>query len=135
MPPRAVFRAAIPIDAAAFIFEIARSEMGYTDQRPAEYVTSILAAAVAEGYKGPVFIQGDHFQVSAKRFASDKDTELQAVRDLIVESLAAGFFNIDIDTSTLVDLSKTSVPEQQVLNTTLSAMFTAFIRSRTNRRA
>jgi fructose/tagatose bisphosphate aldolase len=126
---RAVFRAAIPIEAAAFIFEIARSEMGYTDQRPAEYVTSILAAAVAEGYKGPVFIQGDHYQVSAKRFASDKETELQAVRDLIVESIAAGFFNIDIDTSTLVDLSKTSVPEQQVLNTTLSAMFTAFIRA------
>jgi len=126
---RAVFRAAIAIDASAFIFEIARSEMVYTDQRPAEYVTSILAAAVAEGYQGPVFIQGDHYQVSAKRFASDKETELQAVRDLIVESLAAGFFNIDIDTSTLVDLSKTSVPEQQVLNTTLSAMFTAFIRS------
>jgi len=126
---RAVFRAAIPIDASAFIFEIARSEMVYTDQRPAEYVTSILAAAVAEGYQGPVFIQGDHYQVSAKRFASGKETELQAVRDLIVESLAAGFFNIDIDTSTLVDLSKTSVPEQQVLNTTLSAMFTAFIRS------
>jgi fructose-bisphosphate aldolase, class II len=125
----AVFRAAIPIDAAAFIFEIARSEMGYTDQRPAEYVTSILAAAIAEGYKGPVFIQGDHYQVSAKRFASDPETELQAVRDLIVESLAAGFFNIDIDTSTLVDLSKISIPEQQVLNTTLSAMFTAFIRS------
>ena len=126
---RAVFRAAIPIDAGAFIFEIARSEMGYTDQRPAEYVTSSLAAAVAEGYKGPVFIQGDHYQVSAKRFTSDKETELQAVRDLIVESLAAGFFNIDIDTSTLVDLSKTSVPEQQYLNTTLSAMYTAFIRS------
>jgi fructose-bisphosphate aldolase class II len=126
---RAVFRAAIPIDAAAFIFEIARSEMGYTDQRPAEYVTSILAAAVAEGYQGPVFIQGDHYQVSAKRFASDKETELQAVRDLIVESIAAGFFNIDIDTSTLVDLSKTSVPEQQHLNTTLSAMYTAYIRA------
>jgi fructose/tagatose bisphosphate aldolase len=126
---RAVFRAAIPIDAGAFIFEIARSEMGYTDQRPAEYVTSILAAAVAEGYKGPVFIQGDHYQVSAKRFASDKETELQAVRDLIVESLAAGFFNIDIDTSTQVDLTKTSVPEQQYLNTTLSAMYTAFIRA------
>ena len=126
---RALFRARKKLDAGAVICEIARSEISYTDQRPAEYVTSILAAAVAEGYKGPVFIQGDHYQVSAKRFASDKETELQAVRDLIVESLAAGFFNIDIDTSTLVDLDKKSVPEQQVLNTTLSAMFTAFIRT------
>lgn len=126
---RAVFRAARPLDASAFIFEIARSEMGYTDQRPAEYVTSILAAAIAEGYRGPVFIQGDHFQVSAKRYAANPEAEVQAVRDLIVESLKAGFFNIDIDTSTLVDLSKTSVPEQQYLNTSLSAMYTAYIRS------
>jgi len=125
---RAVFKAALPIDATAIIFEIARSEMGYTDQRPAEYVTSVLAAAIAEGYTGPLFIQGDHFQVSAKRFASDRETELQAIRDLITESLSAGFFNIDIDTSTLVDISKPTVPEQQTLNTSLSAMYTAFIR-------
>jgi len=126
---RAVFRAALAIDAAAIIFEIARSEMGYTDQRPSEYVTSVLAAAIAEGYSGPVFVQGDHFQVSAKRFAADPETELQAIRDLIDEALAAGFFNIDIDTSTLVDLEKPTIPEQQALNTSLSAMFTAYIRS------
>jgi len=126
---RAVFRAALPINAAAVIFEIARSEMGYTDQRPAEYVTSVLAAAIAEGYTGPVFIQGDHFQVSAKRYTADPEAEIQAVKDLIVEAIGAGFYNIDIDTSTLVDLSKSSIPEQQYLNTSLSAMFTAFIRS------
>ncbi len=102
--------------------------MGYTDQRPAEYVTSMLAAAIAEGYTGPVFIQGDHFQVSAKRYASDSNAELQAVKDLIVEALNAGFFNIDIDTSTLVDLSKSTTEEQQELNTGLSAMLTAYIR-------
>ena len=33
---RAVFRAAKKADATAMIFELARSEMGYTDQRPAE---------------------------------------------------------------------------------------------------
>lgn len=125
---RAVFRAANPIDAAAIIFEIARSEMGYTDQRPAEYVTSVLAAAICEGYRGPVFIQGDHYQISAKRYASDPQAEIQAIKDLIQESLEAGFFNIDIDTSTLVDLSQATISEQQELNTRLSAMFTAFIR-------
>jgi hypothetical protein len=74
-----------------FIFEIARSEMGYTDQRPAEYVTSVLAAAIAEGFSGPVFMQGDHFQVSGKRYASDPETELQAVRDLIQEAIRPVF--------------------------------------------
>lgn len=126
---RAVFRAAKKIDAAAIIFEIARSEIGYSAQRPMEYATNILAAAIAEGYTGPVFIQGDHFQVSSKKYASDPEGELQAVRDLTNEAIAAGFFNIDIDTSTLVDIEKPTVTEQQVLNSSLSAMFTAYIRS------
>jgi fructose-bisphosphate aldolase, class II len=126
---RAAFRAARGLDAGPILFEIARSEMGYTDQRPAEYVTSVLAGAIAEGYSGPVFIQGDHFQVSAKRYATDPEVEVKAVKDLIVEATAAGFYNIDIDTSTLVDMSKSTTPEQQALNTKLSAMYTAYIRS------
>ncbi|MBP1732506.1 MAG: Ketose-bisphosphate aldolase class-II, partial [Deltaproteobacteria bacterium] len=101
---RIIFRVAKEMDASAFIFEIARSEIGYTDQRPAEYATSILAAAIAEDYKGPVFIQGDHFQVSAKRYGTDPEAEVKAVKDLMKESVAAGFYNIDVDTSTLVDL-------------------------------
>ena len=83
---RAVFRAARKIDAGAFIFEIARSEIGYTDQRPAEYVAAVLAAAIREGFRGPVFIQGDHFQISAKKYAADPDAEIKAIRDLIAES-------------------------------------------------
>jgi fructose/tagatose bisphosphate aldolase len=118
---RAVFRSAVSTDACAFIFEIARSEMGYTDQRPAEYAAAILGAAIAEGYIGPVFIQGDHFQVSSARYAKGPETELEAIRSLMEESVAAGFFNIDIDTSTLVDLSKKSIPDQQQVNYTLCA--------------
>jgi fructose-bisphosphate aldolase class II len=125
----AMFRAANKIDAGAFIFEIARSEIGYTAQRPAEYATNILAAAIAEEFAGPVFLQGDHFQVSAKRYAGDPQAEIVAVKDLTEEALKAGFFNIDIDTSTLVDINKPSVPEQQTLNYQLSAMFGAHIRA------
>lgn len=125
---RAVFRVAMSMDAAAMIFEIARSEIGYTGQRPAEYATSVLAAAIAEGYRGPVFIQGDHFQVSPKRYQSAPQEELSAVRDLIREALQAGFFNIDVDTSTLVDLSKEEVEEQQETNVRLSSELTEFIR-------
>ena len=125
---RAVFRAAKKVNAGAFIFEIARSEMGYTEQRPLEFATNIFVAAVEEGFKGPVFIQGDHFQVSLKKYSSDPGKELDIVKDLVREAIKAGFYNIDIDTSTLVDLSKKSIPEQQYLNTSLSAMFTDFIR-------
>src|SRR3990172_4373538 len=118
---RCVFRTARPRRAGALLFEIARSEMGYTNQRPAEYTSSLVAAAVAEGWQGPVFLQGDHFQISAKRFAETPLKEVAAVRDLIREAVQAGFFNIDIDTSTLVDLARPSIAEQQQLNYNLCA--------------
>jgi tagatose 1,6-diphosphate aldolase GatY/KbaY len=126
---RAVFRAVEKQNVGPVIFEIARSEMNYTDQRPVEYATSIFCAAIAEGYKGPVFLQGDHYQVSPKRYFANHDTELESVRSLIQESIVAGFFNIDVDTSTLVDLKQSTIKAQQVLNTQLSAMFTTYIRS------
>src|SRR6185436_4652374 len=113
---RSIFRTAIKLNAGAFIVEIARSEIAYTDQRPGEYVAVMLGAALREGFRGPVFIQGDHFQVNAKKFAADAKTEVDAVKLLVREAVAAGFYNIDIDTSTLVDLKQKTLPEQQRLN-------------------
>ncbi len=126
---RAVFRAANKHNVSAMLFEIARSEIGYTGQRPMEYTASILAAAIKEGYRGPVFIQGDHFQISLSRYKSTPDAEVQAVKDLMDEAVAAGFFNIDIDTSTLVDLSYATLDEQQTTNYTLCAELTRYVRS------
>src|SRR5262249_25747072 len=83
---RAIFRTAIKLEAGAFILEIARSEIAYTEQRPAEYVAVMLAAALREGFRGPVFIQGDHFQVNAKKYASDPGTEVGAVKALAREA-------------------------------------------------
>lgn len=125
---RAMLRAAKKGKVGAAIFEIARSEMGYTDQRPAEYAAAVTAAAIKEGWKGPIFIQGDHFQVNAKRYGKDPEGELSDVRNLIAEALEAGFYNIDIDTSTLVDLSRDTLDGQQEINYTLSAELTKHIR-------
>ena len=126
---RAAIRAATAARAGAFIFEIARSEIGYTEQRPHEYVASVLAAALREGFEGPIFFQGDHVQVNAKKYASpDRDKELDTLRTLIQEEIAAGFYNIDIDTSTLVDLEKPTLDQQQEVNVNLAADFTTFIR-------
>src|SRR6476620_3644451 len=41
---RALFRAAVRLKVGALIQEIARSEIAYTDQRPAEYVAVMIAA-------------------------------------------------------------------------------------------
>jgi fructose/tagatose bisphosphate aldolase len=125
---RAVFRAANKLDVGAFIFEIARSEMGYTDQRPAEYTSAIIGAAIKEGFRGPLFIQGDHFQVSAKSFAADPEKEVGAVKTLIREAVAAGFYNIDIDSSTLVDLDFEELDDQQRDNYVVCADITRFVR-------
>src|SRR6266480_1688315 len=127
---RAVFRAAKRLDVGALICEIARSEMGYTEQRPAEYVAVMTAAALREGFTGPLFIQGDHVQVNAKKYAADAEAELQALRTLIEEELHAGFYNIDVDTSTLVDLSQPNLDEQQRTNYERAAELTQFIRDR-----
>ena len=113
---RAIFRTAIAMKAGAFILEIARSEIAYTGQRPAEYVAVMLAAALREGFRGPVFIQGDHFQVNHKKYAANPKPEVDAVKALVHEAVGAGFYNIDIDTSTLVDLGRKSLAEQQRLN-------------------
>jgi hypothetical protein len=125
---RAVYRAARANDCKIMLFELARSEMSYTQQRAAEYASNALAAAIKEGYEGPVFIQGDHYQVSAKNYAKDAEAELNALRELTAEAIAAGYLNIDVDSSTIVDIALPTLGEQQQLNAHLTAMFTEFIR-------
>ncbi len=127
---RAVFRAAQGRQGGAIILEIARSEIAYTDQRPAEYVAVLLGAALREGWTLPLFIQGDHCQVNAKKFQSAPDAEVADLKKLIAEEVAAGFYNIDVDTSTLVDLSQPTLDAQQRLNYEWAADITGFIRER-----
>ena len=126
---RAIFRAAIKADGGAILLEIARSEIAYTEQRPAEYVAVMIGAALREGYRLPLFIQGDHCQVNAKKYQSDPEGEIGEVKKLIAEEVGAGFFNIDVDTSTLVDLSRPTLDEQQRDNYDRAAEMTAFIRA------
>jgi fructose/tagatose bisphosphate aldolase len=126
---RQAFAAALERDAGAVIFEIAKSEMAYTDQRPAEYTAVILAAALRSGWRGPVFLQGDHFQFNATKWASDPAAEMEGLRDLTREAIGAGFLNIDIDSSTLVDLSQETVAQQQRVNAENTAELTRLVRS------
>lgn len=125
---RAVVAAAKRRNVGAFIFELARSEMEYTDQTCAEFATVMLAAAIKEGHTGPVFIQGDHYQANAKKYASDPQGVIDGLKKLIREAIAAGYGNIDIDTSTLVDLSFPTVREQQRHNYERCAELASLIR-------
>jgi len=124
-----VFRLAQQNTIGPFIFEIARSEQEYTDQHPMEFVTSILAGAIKTGYNGPVFLQGDHYQFKPAKFKENREGEIERIKSIIKESVDAGFYNIDIDASTLVDLSKPDLNEQQKDNYKMTASMTEYIRS------
>jgi len=125
---RVIFRKAMEKNVGALIFEIARSEIGYTNQRPLEYSAAVLAAAVKEGFTGPVFIQGDHFQLVRKYYQSDPEAEKNYIKTLIKEAMDAEFYNIDIDSSTLVDLDRPTIKEQQRPNFEIAAELTEYIR-------
>ena len=125
---RSAFRAAKKMRASLLIFEQALAEAVYAAQCPAEYTAGVLAAAMREGYSGPVFLQADHDQVNASNYAKDSAKETRRLSDVIREQIAASFFNIDIDASTVVDLSPPTLVEQQRLNAELTAKFTRLVR-------
>ena len=88
-----------------------------------------MEAAIKEGYVGPIFIQGAHFQVKASKHNEDPNKEIGVLQSLIKDSIDAGFYNIDIDSSTLVDLSKDDLSGQQCLNYDVCSKLTRYIRS------
>jgi fructose/tagatose bisphosphate aldolase len=126
---RTVFETADAADVGAVILELARSEQTYTFQRPIDYATSVLAGAIAASWRHPLFIQGDHYQFNAKKYAADPEAVTEEIRRACRLAVAAGYRNIDIDSSTLVDLSKPNLDEEQRENYTRAAELTALIRS------
>ena len=131
---RTIFETAMSADVGAVILEIARSEQTYTFQRPIDFATSALAGAIAAGWRQPVFLQGDHYQFNAKKYAADPEAMTEEIRRACRLAVEAGYRNIDIDSSTLVDLSKPTVDEQQRENYVRAAELTALIRDARDRR-
>jgi fructose/tagatose bisphosphate aldolase len=125
---RAIYETAAKADVGAVILELARSEQTYTYQRPIDYATACLAGSIAAGWRGPVFLQGDHYQFNAKKYAADPEPMTEEIRRACRLAVDAGYRNIDIDASTLVDLSKPNVDEEQRTNYERTAELTALIR-------
>jgi fructose-bisphosphate aldolase class II len=126
---RTVFETAADADVGAVILELARSEQTYTYQRPSDYSTAVLAGAIAAHWTQPVFLQGDHYQFNAKKYVEDPEAVTEEIRRACRLAVDAGYRNIDIDSSTLVDLSKPTLDDQQHENYTRAAELTALIRT------
>ncbi len=75
-----------------------------------------------------MFIQGDHYQFNAKKYAADPEAMTEEIRRACRLAIDAGYRNIDIDSSTLVDLSKANLDEEQRENYIRAAELTALIR-------
>jgi fructose/tagatose bisphosphate aldolase len=126
---RMVFETASAADVGAVILELARSEQTYTFQRPVDFATAVLAGAIAADWRGPVFLQGDHYQFNMKKYQADPEAMTEEIRRACRLALDAGYRNIDIDSSTLVDLSFPTRDAQQHENYVRAAELTALIRS------
>jgi hypothetical protein len=95
-----IFSLMLKHDIGIVIFELARSEMGYSNQTPSDLAITVMAAAVKTGYSGTIFIQGDHYQVNKDAYSVDGVGELNKLKQLIIDSIKAQLYNIDIDAST-----------------------------------
>ncbi len=126
---RIAFETAAADDVGAVILELARSEQTYTYQRPIDYATACLAGAIAARWQGPVFLQGDHYQFNTKKYAADPESMTEEIRRACRLAIEAGYRNIDIDASTLVDLELDTEREQQRANYERTAELVALIRS------
>lgn len=125
-----IFEAATESNTGVFVLEIARSEMGYTGQGPAEFVERVLVGAQRAGWERPIFVQGDHSQAKAESPGKIASGEIETIKKLIDSEIACGFYNIDIDASTLVDITKNTIDEQQRENARVTSELARYIRSR-----
>lgn len=121
-------RAMLDHEIGPVAFEIALSEQEYTSQTHKEYASAILAGALKAGYRGPVFLLGDHYQVHAEAFKQDKSAELARLEACIRQAISARFYSIDIDGSTVVNLDLPHESAQQKDNYEVTAHLTKVIR-------
>ncbi|MEI6690302.1 MAG: class II fructose-bisphosphate aldolase [bacterium] len=125
---RAIFSTMNKHAIGAVIFELSAGEMEYTAQTPEEYATVVLAAAVREGFRGPVFLQADHTQLRASSAGVAQENEKSRLQHHIKRCIRAGFFNIDIDASTLVDTTLPSIVAQQQANVDWTVRLARYVR-------
>lgn len=117
---RAIWRSALQSECGPIIFELAPSESTGCDQTFEEYAAMTMAAAFKEGYRGPVFMQGDHFSV-------DDLSDAEPLKDLALQVIESGFYQIDIDgshqyNSQAEQLTEFHAPNAQVTSQLIMAM-------------
>ncbi len=107
---RGVMEAAKEMDAAV-LFEIAKSEIGYTDQQPDEFARVCKEVAKEVNINTPYCIHGDHITISENTPAA-----IAGAEDLIKKEIEAGFTSFAIDASHNFDLTAKTTKDQLSAN-------------------
>jgi fructose/tagatose bisphosphate aldolase len=118
---RAIWHTAIQLNCGPIIFELAPSESSGCDQTFEEYAAMVMAAAYQEGYRGPVFLQGDHFNL-------DTANDLIRLEELAINVIEAGYYQLDIDGSHLYDSQAESLDGFHAPNAQITAQLIETLR-------
>lgn len=103
---RGIMMAAKELD-AALIFEIAKSEVGYTGQSPKAYMDMITETAQELEFNQPYVVHGDHITIK-----ENTPEAIASAEKLIKDEIAAGFTSYAIDASHNFNLEGETVREQ-----------------------
>ena len=96
---------------------------------PAEYVAVMIARRPAGGiHPARCSFRATTARSTTRSTQADPEGEVGEVKKLIAEEVGAGFYNIDVDTSTLVDLAQPTPGRAAAANYERAAEITAFIR-------
>ena len=106
--------------------EIVRKVQQYTGRNPRQMNPQQLMMLMMQAMQHAVRAEAGH-RPELEQAAVEIVLGLPEFRDAR-EAIEAGFYNIDIDSSTVVDLSKPTEEEQQRNNFTIAAEITAMIR-------
>lgn len=107
---------------AAVLFEIARSEVGYTGQPPQMFMDSIIKCAADTGFDQPYAVHGDHITIK-----ENTQEAIESAQDLIDAEIAAGFTSYAIDASHNFDADAETTEEQLADNIEITTKLAGLI--------
>ncbi len=108
---RSAFQAAWETGTGALVFNL--DGAAKPAQSPLDYATCLLAAAIREGYEGPLFLEADFLHAQPVTDEAAHGDELERLKELAEEALNEGFFNLEFDTTRLENLTLPDPTEQE----------------------
>lgn len=118
---RGIMMAAKELDAAV-MFEIAKSEIGYTGQSPKDFADMIMKTAKELEFEQPYVIHGDHITIK-----ENSPNAISEGEKLIKEEIEAGFTSFAIDASHNFNAEAPTVKEQLSDNIEITSKLASLI--------